>query len=615
MTHVITRACCSDATCVVVCPVDCIHPTPDEPDYGNAEMLYIDPGNCIDCGACVDVCPVDAISPLDELTGATGRFAEINAHYFADRNYPRQLAEQPPPRSRGTAPRSGSTAPRSGSTAPRSGSTAPRPEPLRVAIVGSGPAACYAADELLSTRGLDVEVHMFERLPTPWGLVRSGVAPDHPDTKAVSRLFQRTAAQRHFTFHLNVEVGAHVSHAELMAHHHAVLYAVGATGDRRLDIPGEHLPGSHSATDFVGWYNGHPDQAGHRFDLSGERAVVVGNGNVALDLARILVADVAELARTDIADHALTALRRSRITEVVVLGRRGPAQAAYTTPELLALMQLPGVDIEVHPDEAALDPLTTSALREHPEPMVELKARLVAELAARTPGVPARGRRRRRVRLRYLCSPLELLGADRVRGVRVGRNELARGSGSRLDAVDTGHAEDLGCGLVLRAVGYRGAPVPGLPFDQARGTLPNRGGRVIDLTNGQPIIGVYAAGWIKRGPSGVIGTNRKCARDTAQALLADHAAGRLVDPDANAGRAANTACADVADAAESLRELIARRQQAAVDYAGWKAIDAHERSAGGRHGRPRVKLVRIADLIQVAGPRDRGGPRDCRDGC
>jgi NAD-dependent dihydropyrimidine dehydrogenase PreA subunit len=442
MTHVITRACCNDATCVVVCPVDCIHPTPDEPDYGHAEMLYIDPGNCIDCGACVDVCPVDAIAPLDELTEATGRFAEINAHYFTDRNYPRQLAEQPPPRSGGTVAGSGGTA-------------AP-PGPLRVAIVGSGPAACYAADELLSTRGLDIEVHMFERLPTPWGLVRSGVAPDHPDTKAVSRLFQRTTARRH------------------------------------------------------------------------------------------------------------------------------------TTPELLALMQLPGVDIEAHPDEAALDPLTTAALRAHPEPMAELKARLVAELAARTPRVSARGRSGRRIRLRYLHSPLELLGADRVRGVRVGRNELARGADGRLDAVDTGHAEEVGCGLVLRVVGCRGAPVPGLPFDQVRGTLPNQGGRVIDPTNGQPIPGVYAAGWIKRGPSGVIGANKKCARDTAQALLADHAAGRLVGP---------------ALTAESLRELLARRQPDAVDYAGWKAIDAHERSAGGRHGRPRVKLVRVADLVRAAGSR------------
>ncbi len=557
MAHVITQPCCNDATCVAVCPVDAIHPTPEERQYKRAEMLYIDPENCIDCGACVDVCPVSAISHQDDLPGEFARYAELNALYFQDN--PARAPQPTPP---------------TGATV-----TAPS-DPLRVAVVGSGPAAFYAAEELMRRRDLDVEVHMFERLPTPWGLVRFGVAPDHPETTDVARLFRRTSARKGFSLHLNVDVGTDISHEELLAYHHAVLYAVGAPGDRRLGVPGEDLRGSHSATDFVAWYNGHPDFAHRSFDLSGERAVVVGNGNVALDVARILVADPRQLAHTDLADHALRALETSRIREVVVLGRRGPAQAAYTTPELLALRQLSGVDVVADPEETKLDRLTTAMLESNPDAMATYKARVAHEFAQ----APLR-QLDRRIRLRFLSSPVELVGEDRVRALRAVRNEFVCSPDGRLELRATGQEETLECSLVLRAVGYQGRPLPGLPFDGAHATLPNESGRVMDPATAEPVTGVYTAGWIKRGPSGVIGTNRHCAEETVHALVEDHLAGRLTAPRRHG---------------QGLDELIRSRQPDALDYAQWKALDIHERSLGREQGRPRVKLVDSAKMIEVA---------------
>ncbi len=305
MAYVITQACCNDASCVDVCPVNCIHPTPDEPEFATTEMLYIDPQTCIDCGACVDECPVDAIFGENELSEAHSMYPEINAAYFEKHPIGPDWPELGSPRK-----------------------LSAELGTLRVAIVGSGPSACYAAIELTSRPR--VEVDMFDRLPTPYGLVRAGVAPDHPGTKGVSDVFRSALGKRSVQCHFNVEVGRHVSHEELLEHHHAVIYAVGAASDRRLGVPGEDLPGSHAATEFVAWYNGHPDYADHEFDLSGERAVIVGNGNVALDVARVLVTDPDELAKTDMAEHAVEALRHSNIREVVIVGRRGPAQAAYT---------------------------------------------------------------------------------------------------------------------------------------------------------------------------------------------------------------------------------------------------------------------------------------------
>jgi ferredoxin--NADP+ reductase len=569
VTHVITQACCNDASCVEVCPADCIHPTPAELDYPQTEMLYIDPLLCVDCGACIEACPVDAILPDDELTPRTRDYAPLNTLYFEqgpgrhDRRDPATRV----PRQMGIL------------IAADDASTEPTgPPTLRVAIVGSGPSACYAAEELFR-RQPGVAVTMFERLPTPWGLVRAGVAPDHPETKEVTRLFEQTAARPRFTFHLNVEVGRDVTHEEVLAHHDAVIYAVGAASARRLGVPGEDLPGSHSATDFVAWYNGHPRAAADTFDLSSRRAVIVGNGNVALDIARILVSDVARLARTDIADHAIEALTHSSIEEVVVLGRRGPAQAAYTTPELMALRNLPDADLTAEPVETDLDPNTAAWLAEHPDPIASLKVGLAAQAASAVP------RHSRRIQLRYLWSPVEVMGDDRVQALRIVRNQLVPSATGRLQAVPTGETEDIDCGLVLRSVGFQAHPVDGVPFDDQTSTLPHREGRVTELQSGEVVDGVYTTGWIKRGPSGVIGTNKFDSRETVSALLADHAAGRLQPPSADPA---------------GMTALVAQRQPHALTYEDWKAIDRHERALGAGVGRARVKLVDVDAMVAVA---------------
>lgn len=548
MTHVITQPCCNDASCVAVCPVNCIHPTPDEPGYGSAEMLYIDPRTCIDCAACIDVCPVEAIVQDCDLAPRDSRYVELNALYYAGQEpFPPVAIPPAPPVEVATSP-------------------------LRVAVVGSGPAAMYLAESLLSRRGLDVEVHVFERMPVPGGLLRYGVAPDHPGTKNVAKVFKRTAARRNFRYHLNVEIGSHLSQDDLLEHCHAVVYAVGAPHSRALGIPGEDLPGSHAATDFVGWYNGHPDHAHHVFDLHAERVAVVGNGNVALDVARLLLTDVDVLARTDIADHALKALRESRVREVVLLGRRGPAQAAYTTSELLALSHLPDVDIVA--DEQDLSGLMASG----DTPLAAVKARVAAEYAAHG----SKGGSRR-LHLRFLVSPVAVVGPDRVTGLRLERNELVLDARGQVSARGTGEVEQLDCGLVLRAVGYYGVAASGLPFDVGSGTLPNLAGRVLD-DSGAVLPGVYAVGWAKRGPSGVIGTNKHCAEETARSILADHAAGLLPEP---AGDSAG------------LQARVVEGQPQAVDTAGWQAIDAHERRRAAGTSRPRVKLVTVAEMLEV----------------
>jgi ferredoxin/flavodoxin---NADP+ reductase len=460
--------------------------------------------------------------------------------------------------------------------------------PLRVAIVGSGPAGFYAAGQLLSAKSLAVEVDLFDRLATPWGLVRAGVAPDHPKIKSVTRVYEKTARRPGFRFHGNVEVGTDVTHDELAAAFHAVLYAVGAPTDRRLGIPGEDLPGSHAATDFVAWYNGHPDYADLRFDLSPRRAMVIGNGNVALDVARMLALTPEELAPTDTADHAIEALATSGIEEIVVVGRRGPAQAAYTNPELRELADLAGADVIVDPAEVVLDPDSRAFIESDAAVgTARRNVEIVAGFAAREPeGRP------RRIVLRFLASPIEIVGTDRVEGVRLVRNEIMADADGRLSARPTAATELLEAGLVLRSIGYRGSPIPGVPFDERRATIHNAGGRATSVETGEPLPGVYTAGWIKRGPSGVIGTNKKCAQETVDLLLEDRAAGRLPEPST--------------DAAALLAALEARGVDL-VDYAGWEAIDAHERGRGEPHGRPRVKLVRRAEhLLHAAAARPRG---------
>ena len=450
--------------------------------------------------------------------------------------------------------------------------------PLRVAIVGSGPAGFYAAGQLLSAGDPVVTVDLFDRLMTPWGLVRFGVAPDHPKIKSVTRVFDRTARMPGFNFHGNVEVGSDISHEQLAAAYHAVLYAVGTPHDRKLGIEGEDLPGSVSATEFVAWYNGHPDYADTDFDLSCRRAVVVGNGNVALDVARMLALSVDELSVTDIADHAIELLRASEIEEIVVLGRRGPVQAAFTNPELRELAELELADVVVDPADVELDPASAAALADADMTTTKNVETLTLYAALTPSGKP------RKVILRFLASPVAIEGKQKVEAIVVERNELVVSQDGSLKAQATGQRERIETGIVLRSIGYVGTPLPGVPFDDRRMTVLNQDGRVLDTETREPLPGIYAAGWIKRGPSGVIGTNKKCAQETTALLLEDFAAGRLPQPSIGAD--------------QLLTEL--RSRVDVVDYSGWEAIDAHERALGEPAGRPRVKLVRREEQLHRA---------------
>jgi ferredoxin--NADP+ reductase len=446
--------------------------------------------------------------------------------------------------------------------------------PIRVAIVGAGPAGFYAADRLLRS-DQDVTVELIDRLPTPWGLVRAGVAPDHPNIKAVTRVYEKTAALDGFHFHGNVEVGSDLTHADLVSHHHAVIYAHGASRDRQLGIPGEDLPGVVGATDFVSWYNGHPDAAEREFDLSVNRAVVIGNGNVALDVARMLVLPREELVVTDTADYAVEAIANAGIEEVVVLGRRGPAQAAFTTPELRELGELTQADVIIDPDEASLDP-GSEAWLESAHATNKKNVEVIQEYAQRTPsGKP------KRVVLRFLRSPLEIHGdGNGVTEVVVARNELKAADDGSMRAVQTDDTETIPCGLVLRSIGYRGTAIDGVPFADHIATVAHEGGRVIE-PDGTQLPGVYATGWIKRGPTGVIGTNKKCAYETVDHLLEDAAAGKLPEP---------------AKSADDFERLLGGLD--AVDYEGWGRIDEYERARGEEQGRPRVKLTSVAELLE-----------------
>ncbi len=436
--------------------------------------------------------------------------------------------------------------------------------PFRVAVVGSGPAGFYGAGALLASDTPAIEVDMIERLPTPWGLVRLGVAPDHPNIKAVSRAFEKIAARPGFRFFGNVDVGSDVTHEELAERYDAVLYAVGAQTDRQLGIPGEDLPGSWPATAFVAWYNGHPDFQHLEFDLSHERAVVIGNGNVALDVARMLALTPEELAPTDTTDEAIEAINDAGVREILVVGRRGPVQAAWTPVEVGELGELAGADIVVDPAQLELDAASAAEL-DGAAPTIRRNVDHLREYAQRSPtGKP------RAIRLRFFASPIAILGDEKVEGIALVRNELVDGR-----AVATGDTETVPCGIVFRSVGYRGVELPGVPFDEGSGTIPNEGGRV------RP--GLYVAGWIKRGPSGVIGTNKKDATESVELVLEDARAGALP-----------------AASGEDLEELLSERGVDHIMYAGWEAIDATERAAGEPSGRPRVKLCTWDELLEAA---------------
>src|SRR3954452_15286999 len=442
---------------------------------------------------------------------------------------------------------------------------------LRVAVVGSGPSGFYAAGFLLSHEERPVEVDMLERLPTPLGIVRSGVAPDHPRIKSVTRIFEKTAQHPSFRWYGNVEVGRHVSRDELLERYDAIVYAIGADSGRPLGMPGADLPGVVPATRFVGWYNGHPDHRDAEFDLSVERAVVIGNGNVALDVARLLSLSHDELRETDIADHALDALRMSRIRDVTVLGRRGPAQAAFTTPELRELGALAGTDVVL--DASELPEGGASEPADDASTTTKRNLAVLRDFAVRERDPHAA----RTITLRFLRSPVAIIGEGRAEAVVVAVNELARREDGTVGVQPTGRTEILPAGLVLSSIGHRGRPIAGLPFDDGRGVIANDAGRVAGHQR------EYVTGWIKRGPSGIIGTNKKCAHATVQRLLDDLGEG-------DAGRWS----------AQATAGWLQQRRPDLVTEAQWAAIDAHERTLGAPAGRPRVKLTRFGELLAVA---------------
>jgi ferredoxin--NADP+ reductase len=459
--------------------------------------------------------------------------------------------------------------------------------PVRIAIVGAGPSGFYAAEHILKDADTHAQVDLFDRLPSPFGLVRGGVAPDHPKIKSVIRVYEKTAAREGFRFFGNVKVGHDVEVGDLERLYHAIVYTVGCETDRQLGIPGEELPGSHAATAFVGWYNAHPDYAGEEFDLSCERAVVIGNGNVAMDVARMLALTDAELRQTDTADHAIEALDRSGIREIVVLGRRGPVQAAFTNPEIRELGEMEDADVVVDPSEVELDEASAAYLdSDEADKTTRVNVEILREFSQRQP--TGKGKR---IVLRFLASPLEIQGDGKVEKVAIGRNELVE-EGGTLRARDTGEREELECGLVLRSVGYTGIPIEGVPFDERRRLILNEGGRVLDSHDSGHKVGHYTAGWIKRGPSGVIGTNKKDSQETVDHLLADVAEQKLLDPERPDPAA--------------VEELLTERGVRFVSFEDWQAIDQAEVGRGEPHGRPRVKFVRVEEMLETLGERVSG---------
>ncbi len=455
--------------------------------------------------------------------------------------------------------------------------------PLRVAIIGAGPAGFYTAEHLFKQKDLHIKIDMFDRLPTPFGLVRAGVAPDHQKIKNVVKVFDRTAQHPNFRYFGNVELGKHLSADDLRRHYHQIVYTIGTRSARKLGIPGEDLRGSHSATEFVGWVNGHPDYRDHQFDLTQERVAVIGVGNVAMDVARMLAKTRDELAVTDIADYALDALSRSNVKEIYILGRRGAAQAAFTIPELKEMGHLADAQPMVSPQELVLDAFS----REMAERDGQTRRKL--EMLQSFATLPADTTKSKKIIFRFLVSPVELLddGTGAVRALRIVKNELVDAGNGVLRPQPTGEFETLPVGLVFRSIGYRGIPLPNVPFHQQWGIIPNEDGRVLNPETEQPHIGEYTAGWIKRGPSGIVGTNKPDAAETVRAMLEDLQQGKYLSP------------ADSNGAAVQL--LVAERQPQFFSYADWQKLDALEIERGRVQGRPRVKFTSIEEMLAAVG--------------
>lgn len=447
--------------------------------------------------------------------------------------------------------------------------------PLRVAIVGSGPSGFYAAEALFKAEP-KVKVDMFDRLPAPFGLVRYGVAPDHAKIKNVIKVYERTAENEAFSFFGNVKVGDDVSVQELRRYYDAVVFACGAETDRRLGIPGEDLPGSHTATEFVAWYNGHPEYREHTFDLSHEVAVVIGLGNVAIDVARILCKTVDELKTTDIATHALEALAESGIKEIHMIGRRGPVQSAFTPQEIKEFGELADCDPVVDPSDLQLSPTCQLEHDDAGNSQARKNFALLKEFAERK----GSGKSRRFI-IHFFESPIELAGERRLERVTLERNKLT-GEPGRQKAAGTGQTTEMGCGILFRSVGYRGLAIPGVPFDDRSGTFPNEEGRI--TRDGATVAGLYAVGWIKRGPTGIIGTNKPDSIETIKNLVSDL-------PDM-------TPCEE--PSSDALMDLLAGRNIAVVAYDGWKKIDAAEIARGKACGKPREKFTTVEEMIEAS---------------
>jgi len=452
-------------------------------------------------------------------------------------------------------------------------------QPLRVAIIGSGPSGFYAADYLLNKSNLTVEIDMFDRLPTPYGLVRGGVAPDHQKIKAVTKVYEKIASQPTFRFFGHVTFGTDITRADLQQFYHAVVYAVGAQTDRSLGIEGEDLLGSHAATEFVGWYNGHPDYKHLSFDLSRPRVAVIGVGNVAMDVTRILASTPEELAKTDIVDYAYHALRTSGIEHVSVFGRRGAAQAAFTNPEIKELGELEGADCIVYPNEVVLDEASKAYLA---LPTTEAKdaknVTILQSYASRTPsGKP------KQIEMRFQWSPVAILGDGRVEAIKMVKNVLVLDEKGNVKAIPTDHTETFVVDLVFRSVGYMGVPLPDVPFESKRGVFPNVKGRV--LNEGQTVVGDYAVGWIKRGPSGIIGTNKPDSYESAESLVTDVKEGVHWLP--------------IAPDREAVTALLQSRGVCYITFADWQKLDKIEVERGQSEGKPRVKFTDIDEMLRV----------------
>ncbi len=447
----------------------------------------------------------------------------------------------------------------------------------RVAVVGSGPAAFYTAEALFKS-GEAVAVDLFDRMPVPFGLVRTGVAPDHQNIKAVVKVYDKIAATPGFRFFGNVRIGRDLAVADLAAHYHQIVYAFGCESDQKLAVPGEDLAGVHAATDFVGWYNGHADHRQHRFDLANARRVaIVGNGNVAMDVARVLLAPIEHLAKTDIADHALAVLQHSRVQEVILLGRRGPAQAAFSPKEIEEIAELPDVDVVVDPREAELDPISAAWLAKDGARSQQRNVKFLHERAAL-----GAGQRGKKLHCRFLVAPTALTGDRRLRAVQVEHMQLVADSDGTPRPQPSGSREELAVDLVFKAIGYRGVPVAGVPFEEKKGIVPNVDGRVVEKVGGAVRPGHYVAGWCKRGPTGLIGTNSLDAKATVEAMLADRQAGAML-------RAGST----------DVTTLLQARRIDAVGWDDWQRLDAWEQEQGRARGKLRHKLPSVEQLLQV----------------